>query len=412
MPPTATFFGEKSRLRALLDHIAAWGEAHLSFLREILPYHHGVPGGRWLTLLMNRIDPALFSACFTAWVWETWPDRLDLVAIDGKTSRRSHDHGAGKAPLHLVSAFAITAHLVLDQEAAIAEISYPSTGYQSDGPAVLLGGYTWRGPDTYKFNAMQPEERIEWALRMGETIHPQYRDEFKTGVAVSWHKVPWVLGCSGVWEDRETQGYDDAIKIDNRVVCAGEHLSYLPAWQEGAILSSLYAVSRLHDKVINGCLKTTFFTAVVFAGLSVASAHGQSEDEVTARPEEAKISELADQAEFGAAGYTSTDGEVLYQTHCSGCHMPDGRGAVGAGKYPALKNNENLEFASYPIYIIVNGQGAMPGFGSFFDDEQIAAITSYIQSNLDNGYEPDATPEMVAGSRPAKPADLNTEEHE
>lgn len=154
MPLTAVPFGEKSRLRALLehfaeiedprepwrvahplpevlllavcgtiadcddyDHIAAWGEAHLPFLREMSPYHHGVPGGRWLTLLMNRIDPALFSACFTAWVRETWSDRLDLVAIDGKTSRRSHDRSAGKAPLHLVSAFATTARLVLGQEA-------------------------------------------------------------------------------------------------------------------------------------------------------------------------------------------------------------------------------------------------------------------------------------------------------
>jgi predicted transposase YbfD/YdcC len=154
MPLTAPALGEKSRLRALLDHfamiedprepwrvahplsevlllvvcgtiadcddydhIAAWGEAHLPFLREMLPYHHGVPGGRWLTLLMNRIDPALFSACFTAWVGETWPDRPDFVAIDGKTSRRSHDRSAGKAPLHLVSAFATTARLVLGQEA-------------------------------------------------------------------------------------------------------------------------------------------------------------------------------------------------------------------------------------------------------------------------------------------------------
>jgi predicted transposase YbfD/YdcC len=99
------------------DHIAAWGEAHLAFLREMLPYHHGVPGGRWLTLLMNRIDPGLFSACFTSWVREMWPARPDFVAIDGKTSRRSHDRGAGKAPLHLVSAFATTARLVLGQEA-------------------------------------------------------------------------------------------------------------------------------------------------------------------------------------------------------------------------------------------------------------------------------------------------------
>lgn len=99
------------------DLIADWGEAHLSFLRGYLPYIHGVPGGRWLTILMNRIDPGLFSAAFTSWVRETWPDRPDFVAIDGKTSRRSHDKSAGKAPLHLVSAFATTSRLVLGQEA-------------------------------------------------------------------------------------------------------------------------------------------------------------------------------------------------------------------------------------------------------------------------------------------------------
>jgi predicted transposase YbfD/YdcC len=147
-------FEEKSRLKSLLDHfstiddpreawriahpltevlllvvcgtmadcddyeaIAAWGARHLTFLRRYLPYHHGVPGGRWLTQLMNRINPALFSAVFTAWVRETWPDRPNFIAIDGKTSRRSHDRAAGKGPLHLVSAFATTSRLVLGQEA-------------------------------------------------------------------------------------------------------------------------------------------------------------------------------------------------------------------------------------------------------------------------------------------------------
>jgi len=76
------------------DAIADWGEAHLDFLRQHLPYTHGVPGGRWLTILMNRLNPALFSAAFTAWVRATWPDRPEFVAIDGKTSRRSHDRGA------------------------------------------------------------------------------------------------------------------------------------------------------------------------------------------------------------------------------------------------------------------------------------------------------------------------------
>ncbi|MBC7800610.1 MAG: ISAs1 family transposase [Gemmatimonadaceae bacterium] len=99
------------------DHIAAWGEAHVDFLRRHLPYDNGVPGGRWLTILMNRINPALFSTAFTAWVRGTWPDRPEFVAIDGKTSRRSHDRATGEEAIHLVSAFATTQRLVLGQEA-------------------------------------------------------------------------------------------------------------------------------------------------------------------------------------------------------------------------------------------------------------------------------------------------------
>ena len=108
------------------DLIALWGERHLDFLRRFLPYIHGVPGGRWLTILMNRIDPGLFSAAFTAWVREAWPDRPDFVAIDGKTSRRSHDRSEDAPPLHLVSAFATTARLVLGQE-AVADKSNETT---------------------------------------------------------------------------------------------------------------------------------------------------------------------------------------------------------------------------------------------------------------------------------------------
>ncbi|WP_245455818.1 ISAs1 family transposase [Mesorhizobium sp. M7A.F.Ca.US.008.03.1.1] len=99
------------------DLIADWGQTHLAFLRRYLPYDHGVPGGRWLTILMNRIDPNLFSAAFTDWVRQVWPDRPELIAIDGKTSRRSHDRSAGQPALHLVSAFATTSRLVLGQEA-------------------------------------------------------------------------------------------------------------------------------------------------------------------------------------------------------------------------------------------------------------------------------------------------------
>jgi len=99
------------------EDIVDWGEAHLDFLRCFSDFHHGVPCADWLRALMNRVDPELFQACFRAWVAACFPGQLGLVAIDGKTSRRSHDRAAGKAPLHLVSAFATDTKLVLGQEA-------------------------------------------------------------------------------------------------------------------------------------------------------------------------------------------------------------------------------------------------------------------------------------------------------
>jgi predicted transposase YbfD/YdcC len=99
------------------DEIAEWGAGHLDFLRSMSEFHYGIPCEDWLRVIMNRIDPALFSACFEAWVAERWPEAASLVAIDGKTSRRSHDQAAGRRALHLVSAFATNRHLVLGQEA-------------------------------------------------------------------------------------------------------------------------------------------------------------------------------------------------------------------------------------------------------------------------------------------------------
>ena len=48
------------------EDIAAWGAAHMGFLRKHLPYAHGVARARWLTILMNRINPALFAAASRA----------------------------------------------------------------------------------------------------------------------------------------------------------------------------------------------------------------------------------------------------------------------------------------------------------------------------------------------------------
>jgi len=99
------------------DEIADWGETHLDFLRGLSEFHFGVPCEDWLRALMNRIDPALFRACFEAWVAERWPAAPGLVALDGKTSRGSRDDGPGRRALHMVSAFATDRNLVLGQEA-------------------------------------------------------------------------------------------------------------------------------------------------------------------------------------------------------------------------------------------------------------------------------------------------------
>ena len=99
------------------DDIVLWGNNHLDFLRRLQPYDFGIPCADWLRVVMNRIGPDLFASCFLNFVAERLPEAVGQIAIDGKTSRRSHDRAQGKGPLHLVSAFATTSRLVLGQEA-------------------------------------------------------------------------------------------------------------------------------------------------------------------------------------------------------------------------------------------------------------------------------------------------------
>lgn len=75
----------------------------------------------WLRVVINRIDPALFQACFLAWVEALRPDAPELIALDGKTLRRSGDAASGQKPLHLVSAWASTQSLMLRQRAVDAK---------------------------------------------------------------------------------------------------------------------------------------------------------------------------------------------------------------------------------------------------------------------------------------------------
>src|SRR5271163_1557093 len=77
------------------DEIAAFGHHHLDLPRKFAPYYNGIPCERWLRALVNRIDPETFASCFEDWIRALWPGRHVLIAIDGKTSRRTHDKRKG-----------------------------------------------------------------------------------------------------------------------------------------------------------------------------------------------------------------------------------------------------------------------------------------------------------------------------
>jgi len=103
---------------------------------------------------------------------------------------------------------------------------------------------------------------------------------------------------------------------------------------------------------------------------------------------------------FGSSGaLTQRGGEAIYKGVCQDCHMPNGKGAVGAGMYPALAGNEKLAEAGYPLSVVINGLHSMPSFGKSLDDQQIADIVNYIRTNFGNHYKDKVTPEQVKNAR-------------
>ncbi|MCW5723019.1 MAG: c-type cytochrome [Devosia sp.] len=97
--------------------------------------------------------------------------------------------------------------------------------------------------------------------------------------------------------------------------------------------------------------------------------------------------------------FSEQSGEELYTHVCAACHMGNGQGAIGAGHYPALANNENLLSAGYPTYIVLHGQKGMPPFGDMMSDDQVAAVVNYVRTHFGNDYQDAATAQDVKDSR-------------
>lgn len=101
------------------------------------------------------------------------------------------------------------------------------------------------------------------------------------------------------------------------------------------------------------------------------------------------------------AGFTfaETTGEELFANICQGCHMPDAGGASGAGVYPSLVADKNLETRGYPVYLVVNGRRAMPPLGEMMNDAQVAAVVNYLRTHFGNGYQDTVTAGEVRDAR-------------
>jgi mono/diheme cytochrome c family protein len=120
----------------------------------------------------------------------------------------------------------------------------------------------------------------------------------------------------------------------------------------------------------------------------------------------------SDNALYTPASIKGANGEEIFRHICQGCHMPDARGATGAGTYPALTGNPKLVSAQYMAAVILFGRHDMPSFASkpeaqrgFFEDtklsdEQVAEVINYVRTHFGNDYRDSITTAQIAAMHP------------
>ena len=107
--------------------VERFGQAKAGWLRRFLPLPNGIPSHDTFGRVFAALDPAAFERCFLGWVQSLATATAgEVVAIDGKTLRRSHDRTNGQSALHLVSAWATANHLVLGQVASAEPTTEPA----------------------------------------------------------------------------------------------------------------------------------------------------------------------------------------------------------------------------------------------------------------------------------------------
>lgn len=120
----------------------------------------------------------------------------------------------------------------------ITQIWYPNSGFgRTNG--ILVGAYIFGGTAGNTFTNQTPQQRINAALSQGANVHAELSGAAGRGISVAWRKVPYQLGAWG------TSSPLALLTPDGNIVFAGEHLSILQGWQEGAILSAYQAIDQV-----------------------------------------------------------------------------------------------------------------------------------------------------------------------
>ena len=129
----------------------------------------------------------------------------------------------------------------------ITQIWYPTAGLGRQ-KGVIVGSYIWSDDIGAAFGAMPFAERLEMVLAQGSKVHPTYRQDVTAGSTIAWAEVPFQRGGWAEWEDetRET-AYPAVVAGDGPFHFAGEHMSYLTGWQEGAVLSAHDCVAAIGE---------------------------------------------------------------------------------------------------------------------------------------------------------------------
>jgi cytochrome c5 len=145
-----------------------------------------------------------------------------------------------------------------------------------------------------------------------------------------------------------------------------------------------------------------FVTTAGIAALSLAAiAIAQTPDAANPAAASAHTVKSGDRDGAFVVGtkFSEPTGEQMYRRVCAACHMPDAKGAVGAGAYPALAGNANLAASGYPVAVVVKGLNGMPPLGGMMSDAQVADVVNYVRTHFGNKYRDAVTAAEVKAAR-------------